>query len=51
MNLSEIARLLNGEIISGNDVEIERVAKIEDAGEGEITFYANPKYARYLSKT
>ncbi|MBI3192910.1 MAG: UDP-3-O-(3-hydroxymyristoyl)glucosamine N-acyltransferase, partial [Ignavibacteriae bacterium] len=51
MTLGEIARLLNGEISSGAEIEIERLAKIEDAGEGEITFFANPKYARHLSTT
>ncbi|MBI5216658.1 MAG: UDP-3-O-(3-hydroxymyristoyl)glucosamine N-acyltransferase [Ignavibacteriae bacterium] len=51
MTLSEIARLLNGEISSGAEIEIERLAKIEDAGEGDITFFANPKYANHLSKT
>ncbi len=51
MTLGAIARLLNGEISSGEEIEIERLAKIEDACEGEITFFANPKYADYLSKT
>jgi UDP-3-O-[3-hydroxymyristoyl] glucosamine N-acyltransferase len=31
--------------------EIRRVAKIEEAGEGDLTFLANPKYARYLGLT
>ncbi len=51
MRLSEIAAQLQGELSSGNNVEIERVGKIEEAAEGDITFFANPKYAKYLAST
>jgi len=50
MRLADIAKSLNGEII-GNDVEIYRVAKIEEAEHGDITFLANPKYKKYLITT
>lgn len=50
MRLTEIARLLEGEI-SGDDVEIHRVAKIEEAGPGDITFLANLKYKKHLKTT
>lgn len=39
-----------GQGLAGN-VEIERLAKIEDAAAGDITFLANPKYAKYLKTT
>ncbi|MBI4547723.1 MAG: UDP-3-O-(3-hydroxymyristoyl)glucosamine N-acyltransferase [Ignavibacteriae bacterium] len=51
MKLSEIARLLNGEIVGNGDVEIERVEKIEDAGPGDITFLSNQKYRKHLKTT
>ena len=51
MKIREIARLLGGEVAGDADLEICRLSKIEDAGEGDITFYANPKYAKYLSTT
>jgi UDP-3-O-[3-hydroxymyristoyl] glucosamine N-acyltransferase len=51
MRLSEITRLLHGEVTGGDDVEIERVSKIEDAGPGDITFLANLKYKKHLMTT
>lgn len=39
------------EVIGNDTVQIERVAKIENATSGEISFVANPKYEKYLSKT
>lgn len=51
MKLREIATLVNGEIEGDDAADIRRVAKIEEAGKGEITFIANPKYARFLDTT
>jgi UDP-3-O-[3-hydroxymyristoyl] glucosamine N-acyltransferase len=51
MKLGDIARMLHAEIAGDDGVEIRRVAKIEEAGEGDITFVANPKYARFLAST
>ncbi len=48
MNLSEIAKRLNGRIDNcprPDDVSVTGVAGIEEAGPGQITFIANPKYA------
>ena len=49
MKLAEIARHLGAQLLSepGNadEVEITGVAGIEEAGEGHLTFVANPKYA------
>ncbi len=51
MKLRDIADLIGG-VVEGNDaVEILRVAKIEEASEGDITFIANPRYAKHLSAT
>src|SRR5438105_8370588 len=46
MKLAEIASTLNSRLENGSpDLEITGVAGIEDAGVGQITFIANPKYA------
>ncbi len=51
MTIHEIAEWLGGEVI-GDNVEnapaIERVAKIEEADSGSLTFLANPKYEKHL---
>lgn len=50
MKLAEIAQLLGAECHGDPDTEITGVAGIEEAGPGQITFVANPKYAP-LAKT
>ncbi|HUJ94689.1 MAG TPA: UDP-3-O-(3-hydroxymyristoyl)glucosamine N-acyltransferase [Terriglobales bacterium] len=45
MKLSQIASALNARLENGSpDVEITGVAGIENAGPGQLTFVANPKY-------
>jgi len=51
MTIREIAALLGGQVEGDAATEIRRVAKIDQAGEGDITFLANPKYARFLGST
>lgn len=51
MKLREIAAMLGAEIEGSGDVEILRVAKIEEARTGDITFIANPKYQKHLTTT
>ena len=51
MKLRDIAQFLGATIDGNPELEILRVAKIEEAGEGAVTFLANPKYARYLAAT
>ena len=46
--LAELAREVGGEVVGDGDVKIHRVAAIEEAGRGEITFLANPRYYSYL---
>ena len=48
MKLRDIAHMLHAEVEGDGGIDIRRVAKIEEAGEGDITFVANPKYARFL---
>src|SRR5207245_3298243 len=46
MKLADIASTLNARVENGSpDLEITGVAGIEEAGVGQITFLANPKYA------
>jgi UDP-3-O-[3-hydroxymyristoyl] glucosamine N-acyltransferase len=45
MKLSEIASALGARLEGNADVEITGVAGIEEAGPGQLTFVANPKYA------
>jgi UDP-3-O-[3-hydroxymyristoyl] glucosamine N-acyltransferase len=51
MTVQEIAALFQGEIVGDPNVEILRVAKIEEAVAGDITFFANPKYEKYIAVT
>jgi UDP-3-O-[3-hydroxymyristoyl] glucosamine N-acyltransferase len=49
--LKDIAELVGGDLAGEGNVIISGVAKIEEAKTGDITFVANPKYARFLSET
>ena len=51
VNLSEIARWVDGSVDGDDTIEISGLAKIEQASSGELSFIANPKYASYISKT
>ncbi len=51
MTLGELARRLECPVEGDLAIEIHRVAKIESAGPGEVTFLANPKYAAALAST
>jgi len=54
MTIHEIADWLGGEVIGKNidaAPDIVRVAKIEEADSGSLTFLANPKYEKHLGTT
>ena len=51
MKLRELAERLACRLEGDGDVEILRVAGIEAAGPGDVTFLANPKYAAALAST
>jgi UDP-3-O-[3-hydroxymyristoyl] glucosamine N-acyltransferase len=51
MTVEEIAAWLNGDVVGNRAAEISRVAKIEEANTGDLTFLSNPKYERYLATT
>ncbi len=57
MKLRDIVGLIGAEVDgaeappAAGEMEIRRVAKIEEAAEGDITFVANPRYIRYIETT
>jgi UDP-3-O-[3-hydroxymyristoyl] glucosamine N-acyltransferase len=46
--LTELARHVGGRVIGDGGIVIRKVAPIEEAGPGEITFLANPRYQSFL---
>lgn len=46
--LAELAQLVQGEVQGDPTIQISRVAPIDRAAEGDITFVANPKYLQHL---
>jgi len=51
MTLRELAERLGAVLEGDGAVEVTRVAGIEQAGPGDVTFLANPKYAAALGAT
>jgi UDP-3-O-[3-hydroxymyristoyl] glucosamine N-acyltransferase len=51
LTLQQIARLVQGELAGDGAIEIRGLAKIEEAGPGELTFLSNPKYFKHLDTT
>ena len=51
MKLSEIARILGCRMIGDDDAEIVRVAGIDEAGSGDLTFVSNRKYVSHIKNT
>lgn len=49
--LKDIAEMVNGRIKGNPDTILTGVATIEKAGQGDLTFLTNPKYARLMEKT
>ncbi|MBN1574367.1 MAG: UDP-3-O-(3-hydroxymyristoyl)glucosamine N-acyltransferase [Deltaproteobacteria bacterium] len=50
-SLKELADHVGGEVFGDEDLIVSGVSGIAEAGEGDITFIANPKYMEYLDKT
>jgi UDP-3-O-[3-hydroxymyristoyl] glucosamine N-acyltransferase len=49
--LNEIAAILNGSVDGDGRVVIERLQGIDEAGRGDLTFVANPKYRKRMETT
>ncbi len=48
---AQIAGILNGTVEGDEGVEVSKLSKIEEGGEGSLTFLANPKYTQYIYST
>jgi len=48
ISINEIAGLIDGEVVGDGTTVIRKVAKIEEADDGDITFLANKKYYKFL---
>jgi UDP-3-O-[3-hydroxymyristoyl] glucosamine N-acyltransferase len=51
VKLRELAGRLGCELLGDGEAEATGVAGIEEAGPGDVTFVANPRYARHLAAT
>ncbi len=51
MTLKEIAARLGGTVVGDGETVLHGMAGVEEAGEGELTFVANPRYRRMLAET
>jgi UDP-3-O-[3-hydroxymyristoyl] glucosamine N-acyltransferase len=51
VKLRELAERLDCRLEGDGDLDVIRVAGIQDAGPGDVTFLANPKYEKALSTT
>lgn len=51
VTLAEIAKWIGGTVDGDDSIEISALAKIEEANTGQLTFIANPKYARFIEST
>lgn len=49
--LKEIAERVGGTVVGDGDLEILRLASVEEAREGDITFISNPKYLSKLENS
>ena len=47
----QIAGILEGEVVGDAEIEVSRLAKIEEGTSGSLTFLANPKYKPYIYTT
>lgn len=48
--LAELASFVGGKVVGDGAVVIQRVAPIDEAASGEITFLTNARYAKYLER-
>ena len=48
---TQIAEILEGEIIGDSNIEVSKLSKIENGENGSLTFLSNLKYTKYLYTT
>ncbi len=49
--VQEIARAVGGKVVGDPAFVVQRIARIEEAQPGDLSFIAHPQYMRYLSTT
>ncbi|MFV9551044.1 UDP-3-O-(3-hydroxymyristoyl)glucosamine N-acyltransferase [Algibacter sp. PT7-4] len=47
----QIAGILEGDVVGNPDIEVSKLAKIEEGFKGALTFLANPKYTSHIYTT
>lgn len=47
----QIAGILEGTVVGNPNIEVSKLAKIEEGTEGSLTFLANPKYKSFIYST
>lgn len=50
LTLAELATITGGELFGDESLVVRRVAPMDKAQEGDVTFLSNPKYAKHLSE-
>ncbi|HHX8351468.1 UDP-3-O-(3-hydroxymyristoyl)glucosamine N-acyltransferase [Vibrio sp. Vb0937] len=50
LTLAELATITGGELFGDESFVVSRVAPMDKAQEGDVTFLSNPKYAKHLSE-
>lgn len=48
---SQIAGILNGEVVGDPNAEVTTLSKIEEGKDGSLTFLSNPKYLNFIYST
>ncbi len=48
---AQIAGILEGTVVGDPEVQVSKLAKIEEGTQGSLTFLANPKYTHYIYST
>jgi UDP-3-O-[3-hydroxymyristoyl] glucosamine N-acyltransferase len=51
VKLRDLAERIDCRLEGDGDLDVQRVAGIQDAGAGDVTFLANPKYEKTLNQT
>lgn len=49
--VSEIAKIIDGEVVGDKNIVITGICGIKEAQDGDLTFLANPKYFSFIEKT
>lgn len=51
LTAEQLAGMIGGDVVGDGSVKVNTYSKIEEAGQGSLTFLANPKYTHYIYET